>query len=60
MKLKNSRLIGFGISSKETFDHACENASGAIIGSAFIEVLKRAANLEKDISEFIKTVKGIE
>lgn len=60
MNLKNPALIGFGISSKETFDRACEHASGAIIGSAFINVLKNASNLEQDISGFIKSVKGIQ
>ncbi|MDZ7877514.1 MAG: tryptophan synthase subunit alpha [Saprospiraceae bacterium] len=42
MKLKNPRLIGFGISDKTTFDIACTHANGAIIGSAFIKALGRA------------------
>ena len=41
MGLKNPRLIGFGISNKATLDAAFENASGAIIGSRFIECLSR-------------------
>ena len=40
MHLRNPRLIGFGISNKETFDTACQNASGGIIGSKFIELLE--------------------
>ena len=60
MNLNNPALIGFGISNKETFDRACAHASGAIIGSAFINVLKNSKNLEKDISGFIKSVKGIQ
>lgn len=56
MGLKNPRLIGFGISNKETFDKACENANGAIIGSAFINVLKEAKDLEKEINEYVKSV----
>ena len=60
MNLNNPTLIGFGISNKETFDQACTYASGAIIGSAFINVLKNASNLQEDISEFIKSVKGIQ
>ena len=59
MNLKNPTLIGFGISNKETFDRACVHASGAIIGSAFINILKNSNNLEKDVSGFIKSVKGI-
>ena len=42
MKLQNSRLIGFGISDRETFNIACSHANGAIIGSAFIKALGRA------------------
>ena len=39
MNLRNPRLIGFGISNRETFDTACRNASGAIIGSQFVKLL---------------------
>ena len=39
MSLRNRRMIGFGISNKETFRMACENASGAIIGSKFVTLL---------------------
>ena len=58
MNLANPTLIGFGISNKETFNRACANASGAIIGSAFIDVLTDAKNLKADIASFIKSVKG--
>jgi tryptophan synthase alpha chain len=59
MKLKNPRLIGFGISNRETFDMACNYASGAIIGSAFIKVLQQSKNLREDIINYIKSVKGL-
>lgn len=52
MGLKNPRLIGFGISNKATLDAAFENASGAIIGSRFIECLSR----EKTVSEAVKAL----
>ena len=42
MKLQNPRLIGFGISDRETFNIACSHANGAIIGSAFIRALGKA------------------
>lgn len=58
MQLKNPTLIGFGISNQETFDRACSYAFGAIIGSAFINILEKSINLEQDISAFIKSVKG--
>jgi len=58
MDLKNPTLIGFGISNKETFDKACENANGAIIGSAFIKAISQEGNLNDNINEFIQSVKG--
>lgn len=57
MKLGNPTLIGFGISNKSTFDRACQYASGAIIGSAFINVLREAKNVKTDIASFIQSVK---
>jgi tryptophan synthase alpha chain len=59
MKLNNPTLIGFGISNNETFNQACAYASGAIIGSAFINLLNTSKNIEQDITGFIKSVKGI-
>lgn len=43
MQLRNPRLIGFGISNKATLDAACANASGAIIGSKFVQLLGHEA-----------------
>lgn len=39
MQLKNSQIIGFGISNHSTFTDATQYAKGAIIGSAFIKHL---------------------
>ena len=39
MNLQNPRLIGFGISNRETLQAAFSNASGAIIGSKFVSLL---------------------
>ncbi len=50
MNLSIERLIGFGISNKETFNNACKYASGAIIGSAFINQLSKDASDEAIIS----------
>lgn len=58
MNLKNPFLIGFGISDKETFSKANESASGAIVGSAFINLLKESNNFENDISTFVKNLKS--
>lgn len=60
MQLKNSRLIGFGISDKETFNIACNHAQGAIIGSAFIKALGKAntegVDLETEIDRFVSNI----
>lgn len=39
LHLRNPRMVGFGISNKQTFDAACANASGGIIGSRFVTLL---------------------
>ncbi|QRX64839.1 tryptophan synthase subunit alpha [Dysgonomonadaceae bacterium zrk40] len=46
MGLKNPRLIGFGISNRETFEAACGEAAGAIIGSRFISLLESEPSVE--------------
>jgi len=56
LELTNPKLIGFGISNKKTFDTACQNAQGAIIGSAFIKALKNSDDLRKTIEEFVDGV----
>jgi len=60
MDLKNPRLIGFGISNKETFDNACRYAQGAIIGSAFVSALSSDFTMDENISSFVNRVlKGV-
>jgi tryptophan synthase alpha chain len=56
LKLRNPRLIGFGIQDHETFSKASEYAQGAIIGSAFIRVLQDSKDLETDINTYIQKV----
>lgn len=59
MNLRNPRMVGFGISNKQTFDAACSHASGAIIGSRFVTLLNEAegdaeraiGRLKKDLQE---------
>lgn len=54
MNLKSKLIVGFGISSKSTFDTACEYMNGAIIGSAFVNYLK-----EEGVDTIGRFVKGI-
>ncbi|GHV16837.1 tryptophan synthase alpha chain [Bacteroidia bacterium] len=56
MGLKNPRLIGFGISNKATLEAARQNASGAIIGSKFITLLKESANIKEAVKALKKAL----
>ena len=42
MQLRNPRMIGFGISNRQTLESAQQNAAGAIIGSKFVTLLDEA------------------
>lgn len=57
LNLKNPFLIGFGISDHATFSKASEYAAGAIIGSAFVNLLSASTDLKGDITAFVKSVK---
>lgn len=58
MNLQNPRLIGFGISDHESFLKASKNASGAIIGSAFVKMIAQAKDLSAEIVAFVQSIKG--
>ena len=44
MNLKHPRMIGFGISNKQTLEAAQRNASGAIIGSKFVNLYEETGD----------------
>lgn len=44
LHLRNPRMIGFGISNRQTLDAAQRNAAGAIIGSTFVALLDKTGN----------------
>ena len=48
MNLRIPRMVGFGISNKQTFDAACAHACGGIIGSRFVTLLDQASAEESD------------
>lgn len=56
MGLKNPRLIGFGISNKDTFDAACRESSGAIIGSKFISLLGSENSIDDAAKKLLKSL----
>ena len=57
IKLKNPLMIGFGINNRATFDTACNYASGAIIGSAYIKALTENNDINASTANFIQTVR---
>ncbi|MFI3281146.1 MAG: tryptophan synthase subunit alpha [Rikenellaceae bacterium] len=56
MKLSNPRMIGFGISNKATFEAACQNARGGIIGSHFVNLLNEERDAAKAIARLKKSL----
>jgi tryptophan synthase alpha chain len=58
MNLQQPQLIGFGISTKETYQQACQNASGAIIGSAFMKHLMREGSISKKVNTFVNQIRS--
>ena len=47
MNLHNPRMIGFGISNKQTLESAQQNAAGAIIGSKFVTLLNETKDPDR-------------
>jgi tryptophan synthase alpha chain len=58
LNLKNPLIIGFGIKNKADYSEACKLANGAIIGSAFINMITGSKDLRKDIPQFIAEIKS--
>ena len=56
MQLKNPTIIGFGISDNKSFTKACEYASGAIVGSAFVKLLAEENYMDK-VRGFVKSIR---
>lgn len=53
LDLKNPTMIGFGISDQVSFEKACQYASGAIIGTAFVKAIG-SGDLEENIKTFMQ------
>lgn len=55
--LRNPVLVGFGIKDKASFDAACAQSNGAIIGTAFIRALQEASdNIPSAVQRFLQKV----
>lgn len=57
MNLRNPRMIGFGISNRQTLDAAQQNASGAIIGSKFVSLLQQSATPSEAVNQLLEALK---
>lgn len=58
MNLRNPRMIGFGISNKQTFETASAHAAGAIIGSKFVTLLdEEDGDTEKAADKLLEALK---
>ena len=51
MQLRNPRMIGFGISNKQTLESAQQNAAGAIIGSKFVTLLNESRDADEALDK---------
>jgi tryptophan synthase alpha chain len=56
MSLRNPRMIGFGISNRQTLQSAWKNASGAIIGSKFVSLYEQTGNAEEAINALYESL----
>ena len=51
MNLRNPRMIGFGISNRQTLEAAQQNAAGAIIGSKFVTLLSESTDANEALDK---------
>ena len=57
MNLRNPRMIGFGISNKQTLEAAQSNAAGAIIGSKFVTLLNESKDADEALDKLFDALK---
>ncbi len=58
MKLRNPRMIGFGISNKQTLESAQQNAAGVIIGSKFVTLLEEEKDADRALDRLFAALKN--
>lgn len=56
MNLRNPRMIGFGISNRQTLESAQQNAAGAIIGSKFVTLLEENHDPDKALDKLFSAI----
>ena len=58
MGLKHPRMIGFGISNRQTLEAAQRNAAGAIIGSKFVTLLDELKDPDKALDALMTALES--
>lgn len=58
MNLRNPRMIGFGISNRQTFESARQNAAGVIIGSKFVTLLNESQNADEALDKLFEALQS--
>ena len=58
MNLRNPRMIGFGISNRQTLEAAQQNAAGAIIGSKFVTLLNESKDADEALDKLFEALKS--
>ena len=58
MNLTHPRMIGFGISNKQTLESAQQNAAGAIIGSKFVTLLEEKQDPKAALNALYEQLKN--
>ena len=56
MNLRNPRMIGFGISNRQTLESAQAYAAGTIIGSKFVTLLRETGDADEAINQLYKAL----
>lgn len=56
MDLRNPRMIGFGISNRQTLESSQQNAAGAIIGSKFVTLLNETGNADEALDRLFEAL----
>lgn len=56
MNLKHPRMIGFGISNRQTLESAQKNAAGAIIGSKFVTLLEQSGSPDEALDRLFEAL----
>jgi tryptophan synthase alpha chain len=58
MNLKNPLQVGFGIRDRETFEQACAEANGAIIGTAYVKAIENGSDIDVITKDFVEGILG--